>query len=217
MKDRFIVLRIVVSLLALVPFIWLTVAWFAGGLGVNPIQTLEQRSGDIAITLLILTLACAPLQNIFGWQGAPIVRRILGLYTFGYAALHMLVFVWLDYGLSWVLLREVLLQRPFILLGLLALVILTLLAVTSFHRLKRALGNWWKWLQRLIYIAALLAIFHFALARKGNIFTLQGDVAMPLAVLAILAFLLILRIPFVYKNLAKAWSKTIARKKDQKG
>ncbi len=212
-KKRFLLLRILANLGAVVPLVWMLIAYYSGGLGANPIQTLEQKSGDVAIILLILTLACSPLISIFGWQGAPVVRRILGLYTFIYAAFHMLVFIWLDFGLSWALLRDEFLYRPFILLGAIALILLLLLAITTLAPLKRALGGYWIWLQRLIYVAALLAAFHFILARKGNILILQGDIALPLTAICIILFLLLLRIPFINKNMAKAWQHVLGWRK----
>jgi sulfoxide reductase heme-binding subunit YedZ len=211
MEKRFLLLRILVDLGAFIPLFLLAIAFISDRLGANPIQALEQKSGDAALIFLILTLACSPLLAIFGWRGAPVVRRSLGLWTFAYAAFHMLVFAWLDFGLSWGLLREEVLRRPFILLGVSALLILLLLAITTIPLLKRAMGASWKWLQRSLYVAAILVVFHFALARKGNIFTLRGDVGLPLAAFSIILFLLILRIPPVSRKLAGGWQKILGR------
>jgi sulfoxide reductase heme-binding subunit YedZ len=220
MQRRFLLLRILVNVGAFIPLVVLAIAFTSGWLGANPIQALEQKSGDVALIFLILTLACSPLLAIFGWQGAPLARRSLGLWTFGYAAFHMLVFAWLDFGLSWALLRDQVAHRPFILLGVSALLILLLLAITTIPLLQRAMGTSWKWLQRSVYVAALLVVFHFALARKGNIFTLRGDVSLPLAALLIILLLLVLRIPPVSRTLAGAWQRFMERKRShsqQKG
>ena len=74
---------------------------FTNNLTVNPIQALEQRTGRHAITLLVLTLACTPLNTLFGWRELLKRRRALGLYTLMYATIHVLIFINLDYGLAW--------------------------------------------------------------------------------------------------------------------
>ena len=75
--------------------------YFLGNLSVNPIQDIEQRTGRAAVTLLVLSLMCTPFNTLFGWKELLKRRRALGLYTFMYASIHVLIFLYLDYGLSW--------------------------------------------------------------------------------------------------------------------
>ncbi len=171
-------------------------AW-SGDLTINPIQAAEQRTGDTAITFLILSLSCTPIHLLYGYRHVLKLRRPLGLYAFMYAAIHFAIFIWLDYGFDFSLLAQEFTQKPFILVGALALVILTSLALTSFDRSKIWLGKRWKKLHRMIYAASLLAVLHFAWASKGDIFTLSGDIIRPLLAGVLVALLLCLRIPVV--------------------
>ncbi|MCI0555396.1 MAG: hypothetical protein L0287_31005 [Anaerolineae bacterium] len=89
------------SAIAHILFVFIT-----GIISANPIQELEQRTGRHAITLLVLSLACTPLNNIFGWRELIKRRRALGLYAFMYATIHILIFINLDYGLAWSLIVQ---------------------------------------------------------------------------------------------------------------
>jgi sulfoxide reductase heme-binding subunit YedZ len=167
-------------------------AWdyFSGRLSVNPILDLEQRTGRIALTLLVLSLACTPVYILFGWRQVLKSRRSLGLYSFMLAAIHLSIFLFLDYGLSWALILDAFVNKLFILVGAIAFLILLALALTSLDASKSWLGRNWKRLHELVYLAALLVVLHYAWARKGDIFHLQGDILRPflygLAVLALL-------------------------------
>jgi sulfoxide reductase heme-binding subunit YedZ len=171
-------------------------AW-SGNLTINPIQAAEQRTGDTAITFLILSLSCTPIYLLYGYRPVEKLRRPLGLYAFLYAAIHFSIFIWLDYGFDLSLLAEEFAQKPFILVGALTLVILTALAATSFDRSKIWLGKRWKKLHRLVYPASLLAVLHFAWASKGDIFGLSGDIIRPLLAGVLVVLLLCLRLPVV--------------------
>ena len=188
-------LQILVHLLA-----WGLVAWLAwdawtGNLTVNPIQAAEQRTGKYALVLLVLSLACTPLNTLFGLRQALTVRRSLGLYTFMFAAMHFVIFIGIDYGFDWEFLRLDIINKRYILVGATALIILTLLAATSFRWWMKRLGKRWKALHRLIYLAAPLVVLHYAWARKGDIFRLQGDILQPLAFGVVVALLLLARLP----------------------
>ena len=101
---------------------------------------MEQRTGRHAITLLVLTLACTPMNTLFKWSEPLKRRRALGLYTFMYATIHVMIFINLDYGLAWSLLTQTILQKPYILVGLTGFLLMIPLAWTSFDIWKKRLG-----------------------------------------------------------------------------
>jgi len=183
-------LSIVVHLGSLAPLAWLIWQFLHDQLTVNPIQALTLRTGKYALVLLVLSLACTPLSTFLGWRQVLRVRRALGLYAFLYVSLHFLIFVGLDYGLDWRLLREAIFEKRFALVGFLAFLLLLPLAITSTRGWMRRLGQAWKRLHRLVYVAALLAIVHYMWAVKA-------DLREPLAYGAVVVVLLALRLPFV--------------------
>ena len=140
--------------------------------------------------------------RLLGWKWALKARRTLGLYAFLYASLHFITFAVLDYGLNFREIFRLTLEKPFILLGSLVGFILLLLAITSFDFFKRKMGKRWKKLHRLVYIASLAVIFHYALAKKGDIFTLQGDILKPLLWGLLVILLLVLRLPWVRRKVS---------------
>jgi sulfoxide reductase heme-binding subunit YedZ len=183
---------------------WLLAAWlawdyFSGNLTVNPIQAAEQRTGRYAIYFLVLSLACTPLNTVFGFRQAISARRALGLYAFLFAAVHFSIFIGVDYAFDFGLILLDVSSKRYILVGLLALLILTPLAATSFKWWMKRLGKNWKRLHRLIYLAGLAAVLHFAWVRKGDVFSLQGDIWLPAALGVMVVLLLALRIPLVRK------------------
>ncbi len=173
-----------------------------GNLSANPIQELEQRTGRHAITLLILSLACTPLNNLFGWRELIKRRRALGLYAFMYATIHIIIFVNLDYGFAWSLIIQTIVEKPYILLGLLGFLMLIPLAATSFDEWKRRLGKNWKRIHKTIYFIVPVLLLHYALGKKGDFFVLQGDIIRPLVYSVIAGILLLMRIPRVRRSLA---------------
>jgi methionine sulfoxide reductase heme-binding subunit len=175
---------------------------FTGRLSANPIQDLERRTGHHAIALLVLTLLCTPMNTIFKWSEPLKRRRALGLYTFMYVTIHVIIFIDLDYGLAWSLLLKEVLEKPRLLVGLLAFLILIPLAITSFDIWKKRLGKNWKRLHQLIYLIGPLAVLHYIWSKKGDILTLQGEVAKPLIYGLIITVFLIIRIPPVRRAVA---------------
>jgi len=128
---------------------------------VNPIQYLTQRTGWFALSLLLMTLACTPLNRWLGWKQVMRWRRSLGLYSFSYASLHVAVFVGLDYGLDLSLILQVTTEKRYIIAGLLAFVLLVPLAITSTTGWQRRLRHRWRRLHQLVYPAAILAVIHY--------------------------------------------------------
>jgi methionine sulfoxide reductase heme-binding subunit len=195
LRQRVHWLRLVTHLGAWIPLAWLLWAVSTGNLTVNPIQAATQYSGKDALIFLVLSLAVTPFHTLTGYRPVLKVRRALGLYAFLYAIIHVFIFTVIDYGLDWNLLQGAIFEKTYILVGLATLIILTALAATSFKWWMKRLGKRWTCLHRLIYLAGLLVILHYAWSLKGNLFSLQGDVTQPLAFGLAIALLLVARIP----------------------
>lgn len=176
--------------------------FLTGNVSPNPIQELEQRTGRHAITLLVLSLACTPLNTIFGWRELIKRRRALGLYAFMYASIHVIIFVDLDYGLAWSLIIQTIIEKPYIIVGVISFLMLIPLAFTSFNIWKARLGKNWKRLHQTIYLIAPLIILHYAWGKKGDFFRLQGEIIRPLIYGLVVLLLLTVRIPQVRRALA---------------
>jgi methionine sulfoxide reductase heme-binding subunit len=200
--QRYTPLQIAIHIYGWSALVRLIIDFFNHNLTANPIQALEQRTGRHAITLLLLALACSPLNNIFGWRELIKRRRALGLYAFMYATIHVIIFIDLDYGLAWSLILETIIQKPYIVVGMLTFLMLIPLAFTSFDIWKKRLGKNWKRLHQLVYLIAPLAVLHYAWGKKGDFFRLQGEIILPLIYAVIVILLLIMRIPQVRKALA---------------
>ena len=201
-KQRYTPLQIILHIYAWSALIHLLVDYFLGNLSVNPIQDLEQRTGRAAITLLVLSLMCTPLNTLFGWKELLKRRRALGLYSFMYATIHVLIFLDLDYGLAWSLIIQSIFEKPYIIFGTITFFLLLPLAVTSFNIWQRRLKKNWKRLHQTVYLIAPIAVLHFALSKKGDLFQLQGDIVRPLIYGLVVLILLILRIPTIRKFFA---------------
>ncbi len=182
-------LQILTHSAALLPLAWLLWAYWQGLFIIDPIKEITTRTGKTALILLTLSLACTPAYAIFGFKQALRLRRPLGLYAFMYAGLHFLIFIGLDYGFDLELISLDILDQRYVLVGFAAGLLLLLLAITSTHGSRKRLGKNWKRLHWLVYLAAVLAIVHFAWQVK--------DIREPLRYGAVLALLLILRIPGV--------------------
>ena len=167
------------------PALWLFGAGFADLLGANPAEALIRGLGDWTLRLLCLTLTISPLRRTFQWHGLARWRRGLGVWTFAYASLHLLSYAWFDMGWGLQDIAKDIPQRPFILVGVLAWVLMLPLAMTSFNAAVRWMGGArWQKLHRAVYAVAALAVLHFFWMRAGkNHF---GEVAVYAAILAAL-------------------------------
>ena len=159
-------------------------------LSVNPIQDITFRTGKFALVMLVLALACTPINTVFGFKLALRVRRTLGLYAFLYAGLHFLTFTVLDYGLDLIQIRDAIVEKRYVLVGFAAFLILLPMAITSTRGWMKRLGQNWKRLHKLVYLAALLVVVHY-------IWLVKSDIREPLLFGAIVIVLLIARIPAV--------------------
>jgi sulfoxide reductase heme-binding subunit YedZ len=194
-RLRFNRLQLAVHLISLYPLAALVVDGLINNLTINPIQAITQRTGDTAILWLVFSLTCTPLQTLTGWHQPVQVRRALGLYAFFYALLHFLTYTVLDYGLNFRLLFKELGEKPYVMVGAAAFVILLALAITSTRGWMKRMGKRWKSLHQLVYAAGLLVVVHYLWAVKA-------DIRLPLLYGLVLAILFMLRIPTVRRGLA---------------
>ncbi len=141
---------------------------FSGGLSVNPIEDITDRTGWWALFALAATLAITPLRRVTKWHWLVRYRRQLGLTAFIYATMHLATYAVLDLGFDLSHLKGDLLERPFMTVGFLAWLILLALAFTSTRRAIRALGSRWQKLHRFVYLAAALAVLHFFWSQKAD-------------------------------------------------
>jgi sulfoxide reductase heme-binding subunit YedZ len=206
-----LLLRIATHVGALTPLLILILDFQNHRLTENPIQAAEQRTGMIALTLLLLSLACTPLNTLFRFSWAIQRRKALGLYAFFYASLHLFIFSVVDYGLDWPTLWQMLSEKRYIVVGLAAFMILIALAATSFRRAMKQMGKNWKRLHQLVYLAGILVVIHFAWVVKGSVSALSGDVLRPILYGAVLALLLTMRMPAVRKAIVRARQRILAR------
>lgn len=189
----------------------IAVDFITGNISANPIQELEQRTGRHAITLLMLSLACTPLNNLFGWRELIKRRRALGLYAFMYATIHIIIFVNLDYGFAWSLIVQTIVEKPYILVGLLGFLMMIPLAMTSFDVWMKRLGKNWKRIHQTVYLIVPLVLLHYAWGKKGDFFALQGEIIRPLVYSVIAGILLATRIRPVRRFLASLANRIMLR------
>lgn len=172
----------------LLPLIYLIGRLIFDDLSANPIEDLTHATGWWALVFLLLTLLVTPIRLIFGKNSVLRYRRSLGLFSFFYASLHFLTWLALDQFFDWKAMLEDVLERPYITVGFAALVLMSLLAVTSIYRLRRYMGNAaWLKLHRLVYLILILALLHF-------FWLVKKDVTEPLVFILISGMLLGYRI-----------------------
>jgi len=179
-------------LAALIPLGLLVLSVLTGTAGPNPIEVIEEVTGEWALRFLLLTLCATPLTRWFKWLWPARLRRMIGLFAFFYATLHLLVYVWLNH--NWVL-RDILseiIEKPFITAGFLAFVILVPLAVTSNKLSVKALRTRWKAMHQWVYFAAVLGVLHY-------VWLARGDRLEPIVYLVVLLVLLVIRLPAVFR------------------
>ncbi len=170
---------------------WLLYLGVTGGLGPDPVKALEHEMGERALQLLVLGLAVTPLRRFVG-VNLMRFRRTLGLLTFTYVALHLLVWLLLDVQIISQILADIA-KRPYITIGMVGFVLMLPLAVTSNNISVKRLGRRWKRLHLLTYPVAILGGVHFVMLAKG--FQIE-----PLIYLTVILALLATRLPLVPKR-----------------
>lgn len=146
---------------AWMPLIFLLIDYFTDDLTADPIREITLRTGKTALVLLILSLAVTPLMTWLDWKFLTPSRRPLGLYAFCYVCLHLLTFVYLDYGLQWAFIIEGITEKRYALVGFAAWLLFIPLAITSTKAAQKKMGQRWKKLHKLAYVIGVLAIIHY--------------------------------------------------------
>ena len=180
-------LKAVLFAVCLLPLARLFVLGFSDALGANPIEFVIRSNGTWALSFLLITLAITPLRRLTGASWLAGWRRLLGLYAFFYASLHVAAYVWLDQWFDWGAIGKDILKHPFILAGLVAFLLLIPLAVTSTNAMLGRLGKRWKSLHQWIYLIAPVAVLHY-------FWLVKQDITQPLIYAGLLALLLGVRV-----------------------
>jgi sulfoxide reductase heme-binding subunit YedZ len=179
-----------------VPLLGIVAGLYRGTLGADPVAEALNELGLLALVFLVASLACTPLKALTGWTWPIRARKALGLYGFFYAGLHLVTYAGIDQFLDLRAIVRDILERPFILVGFSAFVLLVPLAITSSARMLKRLGfARWKRLHRLAYVAASLGVVHFFLRVKK-------DVTEPTVYGSLLAALFAVRIAVLMKERA---------------
>jgi len=172
-----------VFILLLIPALYLAWGMWQETLGANPLEAIIRSLGDWGLRILLLTLAVSPLRRLTGWGQILRLRRMLGLFAYFYVILHLLGYLWLDQFFDWAEIWRDIIERPFITIGMVTVVLLTPLAITSTKGWIRRLGKNWKRLHKLVYLIAILGVIHF-------FWMVKLDISEPTLYAIILALLL---------------------------
>ncbi|MBI5331131.1 MAG: sulfoxide reductase heme-binding subunit YedZ [Betaproteobacteria bacterium] len=184
----FTLIKAALFLVCLGPLLDLTYGVIADTLGANPIEALTRGLGDWALRFLLITLAVTPLRRLSGAAWLLRLRRMLGLYAFFYALLHVLSYVWLDQFFDGAAILKDVFKRPFISVGFASFLLLIPLAATSTNTMIRRLGGArWQALHRTVYAIGLFAVLHFW-------WMVKQDITQPALYAATLALLLGVRV-----------------------
>ena len=186
-SGRWFAAKAAAHALALLPLAWMVHDASTDALGADPIAALTHRTGDWALRLLLACLAMTPLRRLLGRPWPIRFRRLLGLYAFFYASLHLSVYVVLDLAGYWAQVFEDLAKRPFITVGFTAWLLLVPLALTSTRGWMRRLGRRWGQLHRAVYVAAALGVLHY-------FWLVKADLREPLLYAGVLVVLLGVRV-----------------------
>jgi len=186
----------IVFVLALVPLAWLIFAVMTGRTSANPAEDILLTTGIWALRLLLLTLAITPLRRVTGWNALIQYRRMLGLFAFSYACLHLLSYMAFDRVFQFGEILADVAERPFITAGMTAFVLMVPLAVTSTKGWIRRLGRRWQVLHRLVYVSAAAACLHF-------VWKVKVVIGEPVYYAAMLALLLAFRLLWRLRSAAR--------------
>lgn len=157
-----------------------------GGFGADPIKGIEHFTGKAALNTLILTLLLSPLAKKYKQGGLIRLRRLLGVYSFFWVALHLSAYLALDLNFDWYLLGSEIVKRPYLAVGAVSWIILLLLTLTSPQTIQRRLGKYWQKLHNWVYLALILSPIHYY-------WSVKSDVLEPIIYLLVCALLLSFR------------------------
>jgi methionine sulfoxide reductase heme-binding subunit len=184
--------KAIVFAVALAPFLWLAFRAWSGRLSVNPIEDITLTTGIWALRFLVASLAVTPVRRLTGWNRLIQYRRMLGLFAFFYATLHVATYVVLDLFFAWDLILADILKRPFITAGMVAFVTMVPLALTSTRGWIRRLGRRWQLLHRLVYLSAIAAAVHY-------LWKVKVMIGSPVYYAALVAALLLFRVAWTMR------------------
>ncbi|MCY7294138.1 protein-methionine-sulfoxide reductase heme-binding subunit MsrQ [Alteromonas sp. a30] len=177
-------------------FIALFYYWgFTDQLEGDPVKILIHQMGIAALNMLLLTLALSPIAKTFRQSALIKLRRLFGLYSFAFAALHFTNYLVFDLQLDWANLFEDIIKRPYMTVGFVSIIILFALSITSPDNVKRKMKKHWQTLHNFVYLSGALGVLHY-------IWSVKTSVGKPLVYLIIITILLVLR-----KDKAKHWIK----------
>lgn len=199
-KKQIYWIKVFVFILCIIPFarlIWLGVQ---DNLSANPVEFIERFTGFWALIILLATLSLTPVRLLTGRSWQIQLRRMLGLFMFFYASLHVTTYVWLDFSFDWTDITKDIAKHPRILVGFSAFLLTIPLAITSNNAMMKRLRNRWKQLHQLIYVIAILAIVHFW-------WLVKKDIREPMFYAVILVILLGIRIYFKYLKTTRSVNK----------
>lgn len=187
-KSRIQGVKLLIWLGALLPMLRLVYLGFTNDLGANPVEFIERSTGTWALVFLLLSLSVTPLRQLtqLGWLIA--VRRLLGLWMFAYACLHVTSYVWLDYQFDWSDIIKDIVKHPYVLVGALALLFTLPLAATSNQAAMKTLKLRWKTLHQLVYAIAILVLLHFW-------WLVKKDLTEPIIYSGVFGLIMLLRLP----------------------
>jgi methionine sulfoxide reductase heme-binding subunit len=176
------VAKVILFALALVPLGWLVWAVLTGRTSANPAEDIILTTGIWALRFLLASLAITPVRRITGWNRLIRFRRMLGLFAFFYAVVHLASYVAFDRVFQVGEIWDDVVKRPFITAGMMAFVLMIPLAVTSTRGWIQRLGRRWQLLHRLVYVAGVAAVLHFVWKVK----VVVGEPVYYAAILAVL-------------------------------
>jgi len=179
----------IIFLLSSIPFIIIFSKIFLNQLGPEPIKEITLHTGEWTLLFLVFTLSMTPLKRLTNLNIWISVRRMLGLFAFFYASLHMLTYIGLDYQFDLSAISKDIFTKKFIFVGFTAWLLMVPLAMTSSKKMMGILKKNWKKLHRLIYLISILGVIHF-------LWLVKKDLTEPLIYLLIIVILLILRVNF---------------------
>jgi sulfoxide reductase heme-binding subunit YedZ len=187
---QILLLKCGIFILSLFPFTRLLIAAMYDGLGANPLEFITRNTGDWTLYFLCITLAITPARRLLQWHWLIRLRRMLGLFSFFYAACHFLTFLWFDHFFEIEEMWRDVIKRPFITVGFIAFVMLIPLALSSSNWAIRAMGGkTWQLVHRTVYIIVPLGVLHYVWMRAG-----KNNFTQPIVFAVIVAMLLGIRL-----------------------
>lgn len=163
-------LKLLIWVLGLSPISWLLFQGFQDNLTADPLKFITHYTGRVTLIILFITLSITPIRRLTGWNRIIKVRRLIGLFAFFYAVIHLLIYLVFDRGFVFAELGEDIAKRPYITVGFTAWLMLLVLAVTSPQFMVRKLGGKrWQALHRIIYVIPVLGLLHFTWAQKQDL------------------------------------------------